>query len=185
MTTRTRRLPRDRQRGGVTLLLVVVLIVLAALIGALAVRGSSSELRMAGSQRLARSGFYCAEAGLNYARPLIAANYLQWSAMLNYPNGPAITGLTYPITADIDGDPNGGNDFIVTIQDNYDEPLPQANNPYADNDLSVIIVSKCISTTLVGGGERTLKEIITYTGQQGADYRNQAGHSSSHSGNEN
>ena len=63
-----RHSPAHRQRGGVTLLLIMVLIVLAALVGVLAVRGATGDLQMAGSQRVARTGFYCAEGGLNMAR---------------------------------------------------------------------------------------------------------------------
>ena len=60
----------------------MVLIVLAGLVGVLAVRGASSDLQMAGSQRVSRTGFYCAEAGLNYARAIVAAHPADWNPVL-------------------------------------------------------------------------------------------------------
>ncbi len=168
-----------RERGGVTLVLILVLLVLAALVGALAVRGSTSDLQMAGSQRVARTGFYCAEAGINAARPLIADNYPQWNIILS---GGTQNVFAYPIYGDIDGDLV--NDYKVTIKDNIDE-FP-VNVPGTDSDLTVIIVSECINPAFSkGAGDRTLQELVTYTGNLGTDYRFQAGHSSTHSGNEN
>jgi Tfp pilus assembly protein PilX len=175
-----------RQRGGITLLLIMVLIVLAAMLGALAVRGSTNELRLAGSQRTNRAGFYCAEAGLNAARPIFAANVGQWNNIFALAaNGTMTlpTGQSYPLTGDIDGD--GNPDYQVRIRDNYDE-LPTANN-LVDNDLAAIMTSTCISSTLQTGSAsgRTLQAIVAYSGNGGTDYRYQAGHSSTHSGNAN
>jgi Tfp pilus assembly protein PilX len=175
-----------RQRGGITLLLIMVLIVLSAMLGALAVRGSTNELRMAGSQRTNRAGFYCAEAGLQAARPIFANNVGLWNTMfaggtvtlVGGPNSGA-----YPLTGDLDND--GQDDYRVTIRDNYDE-FPTANNN-VDNDLSAIMTSTCISSTLQTGSAsgRTLQAIVSYSGNGGNDYRYQAGHSSTHSGNAN
>jgi hypothetical protein len=170
---------RRTDRGGATLLLVLVLLAFAAILGALAVRGATGDLQMAASQRASRTSFYCAEGGLNYARPVLAANYGQWNTIFA---GGAVTGFTYPVVGDLDGD--HVDDFSVTIADNIDE-FP-TNVPTVDGDLSAILTSTCISSTLSGGASnRTLRQIITYTGQLGTDYRFQAGHSSTHSGNEN
>lgn len=170
-----------RERGGVTLLLVMVLLVMAVLIGALAVRGATTDLRMTGAHRVASSAFYCAESGLAAARPIFAANVGQWNTLFS---GGTPAGFTYPVTGDLDGD--GKPDYSVTLKDNYDEFPPLANNPQVDNDLSAIMVSTCISSTVgFGADSRTLEEIVAYTGSLGTDYRYQAGHSSTHSGNEN
>jgi hypothetical protein len=168
-----------RERGGATLLLILVLLAFSALVGALAVRGASGDLQMAASQRANRSSFYCAEAGLNAARPILASVYGQWNSI--FATGKA-TGITYPVTGDLDGD--GQIDYSVTIADNIDEQ--PTNNPLVDSDLAAIITSVCVSPTLSGGASnRTLMQIISYTGQLGTDYRFQAGHGSSHSGNAN
>jgi Tfp pilus assembly protein FimT len=178
-----RHSPAHRQRGGVTLLLVMVLIVLAALVGVLAVRGASSDLQMAGAQRVSRSGFYCAEAGLNYARAKAAANPGDWATILLgnatswYTSGTQGIG----VYVDIDGDGPPNYDAYVTLKDNQDD-----TDPTRDSDLTVILTSKCISSTLESNSAtRTLSQIVTYAGNGGTDYRFQAGHSSTHSGNEN
>jgi Tfp pilus assembly protein PilX len=169
----------SQERGGVTLILILVLLVLAALVGALAVRGSTSDLTMAGSQRQARTGFYCAEAGLNAARAAVAAMYPSWNSILA---GTVPTGVTYPIVGDIDSD--GTNDWSVTIRDNVDEN--PTNDPTTDHDLTVIMISQCTNPNFSkGSAQRTLEQIVTYTGNLGTDYRYQAGHSSTHSGNAN
>ena len=172
-----------RERGGATLLLVLVLLAFSALVGALAVRGATGDMQMAASQRQNRSAFYCAEAGLNAARGVISNNYTQWNTILA---GGTPSGFTYPVVGDIDG--VTGNDYSVTIKDNVDEPAcgGGANDPTNDKDLTIILVSTCISTTITGGAQqRTLEQIVQYTGNLGTDYRYQAGHSSTHSGNAN
>ncbi|MGZ3405410.1 MAG: pilus assembly PilX N-terminal domain-containing protein [Polyangia bacterium] len=183
-TTRrfVRHSPTHRQRGGVTLLLIMVLIVLAALVGVLAVRGATGDLQMAGSQRVARTGFYCAEAGLNVARALAAANPADWATILASGTG----GTWYPsggIVLDLDGDTN--NDVTVVMRDNVDE-TGGTQDFTKDQDLTVILTATCNSTTLESNSAtRTVSQLVTYAGNGGKDYRYQAGHSSTHSGNEN
>jgi hypothetical protein len=181
---------RNRQRGGVTMLLIVVLILLAALVGALAVRGAFTEMHMSGSSRVARTSFYCAEAGLNVARPIIGANSGSWAGILNGTSIPS----WYPIRGSIEGgqgimNANNNWDYIVTIKDDNDETPYSANNLTVDNNLQVIIISDCIDPTISGMssdmGGHELRELIQYQGNGGTDQRNQAGHSSTHSGNEN
>lgn len=179
----TRHSPNARQRGGVTLILVMVLVVLAALVGVLAVRGATSDLRMAGSQRVARRAFYCAEAGLGYARTLVAAHPADWNTILATGSSGGATPW-YPtggITVDLDSPADGKPDATITLADNAD-----GDPPTHDNDLTVILTSTCRSSTFESNGAtRTLSQVITYAGNGGTDYRAQAGHSSTHSGNEN
>ncbi|HEX8950807.1 MAG TPA: pilus assembly PilX N-terminal domain-containing protein [Polyangia bacterium] len=182
----TRRLlrhsPAHRQRGGVTLLLVMVLIVLAALVGVLAVRGATADLQMAGSQRVSRTGFYCAEGGLNYARALVAQHPADWNTILSTGSSGGATPW-YPtggITPDLDGD--NKPDVTVVMTDNVDSDGVFTH----DNDLTVILTATCNSTTLeANSATRTLSQVVTYAGNGGTDYRYQAGHSSTHSGNAN
>jgi Tfp pilus assembly protein PilX len=178
-----RHSPAHRQRGGVTLLLVMVLIVLAGLVGVLAVRGATADLQMAGSQRVSRTGFYCAEAALNKARALVAANPADWTAILARTTAPSWwTGgdLTAGMQVDIDND--GTYDALVKMIDNVD-----GDNDFThDNDLTVILTSICNSTKYeANSATRTLSQVVTYAGNGGTDYRYQAGHSSTHSGNAN
>jgi Tfp pilus assembly protein PilX len=170
--------PAHRQRGGVTLVLMMVLIVLAALVGVLAVRGATADLKMAGAQRVARSGFYCAEAGLEKARALVAANPQDWATILAggstswYPSG--------GVQVQVDGDNLA--DAVVTMTDNVDGD----NDFLRDNDLTVILTSTCTSSTLeANGGQRTLSQIVTYGSNGGNCYKYQAGHGCTHDGNAN
>ena len=55
-----------------------------------------------------------------------------------------------------------------------------------DNDLTVILTATCNSSTLeANSATRTLSQIVTYSSGTPFDYRYQAGHSSTHSGNQN
>ncbi len=177
-----RHSPAHRQRGGVTLLLVMVLIVLAALVGVLAVRGATADLQMAGSQRVSRTGFYCAEAGLAKIRPLVAANPADWNTILA--GGSPAWWTAAQTAANLDFDNDSKADVTVTMTDNVDEAGVQDFT--RDNDLTVILTATCTSSTLeANGAQRTISQLITYAGNGGTDYRYQAGHSSTHSGNAN
>ena len=187
-TTRrfVRHSPAHRQRGGVTLLLIMVLIVLAALVGVLAVRGATSDLQMASSERLSRTGFYCAEAALNAARSIAGQHVGDWPAILA--NGNPSWPTWYPSAAgipiDVDGDDPGLShpDAYVVITDDQDGDGDSTH----DQNLTVILTSTCVSTTLEStNATRSLSQIVIYAGNGGHDYRYQAGHSSTHSGNEN
>jgi hypothetical protein len=172
---RLRTSTRD-ERGAVALALLLVLCGVAAMLGALALRGAASDLRVAGATRSAKTGFYCAEAGLAASRTYFATNYAQWGQMFDTSHGvPA----GYPVTGDLDGD--GVADYQVTLRDNVDEFPPLQNNPNRDNDLTAIMVSRCISPTMSG---RTLQEIV-YLNTRGSTYHYQAGHGAGHAGNEN
>jgi type II secretory pathway pseudopilin PulG len=183
----TRRLvrhsPAHRQRGGITLLLIMVLIVLAALVGVLAVRGATSDLQMAGAQRVSRSGFYCAEAGLNVARAYAAANPKDWAAILAGSSMPSWYGsdATNGMHVMLDGH-TGAPDVYVKMIDNVDGD----GDTTRDNDLTVILRATCISSVYeANNAQRVVSQIVTYAGNGGTDYRYQAGHSSTHSGNAN
>jgi hypothetical protein len=167
---------RSRQRGTAVLALLLVMCTVAAMVGALAVRAATTDLHVSGVNRLGRTGFYCAEAGLYAARPFFATNYALWNNMFD-PAQPQPAG--YPVTGDLDGD--GRVDYSVTLIDNTDEFPPTPNNPLRDGDLTAIMVSRCVSPTM---GPRELHEIVRYNGR-GTNYRMQSGHGSNHAGTEN
>jgi len=182
--TRFRHSPAHRQRGGVTLLLVLVLVVLAALVGVVAVRGAVSDLQMASSQRVAKRGFYCAEAAINYARAKAAANPKDWATILAGGTTSWYTSDSYGtgVHVDVDGDGNAQPDAIVTMTDNVDGD----GDATRDQDLTVILTATCSSTTLeANGAQRKLAQIVTYAGAGGDCDHMQAGHGCTHSGNDN
>ena len=167
-------LSRSRQHGGAALGLVLLLGVLGLMMGALAIRGSVSELRVAGAQRHAKAGFSCAEAGLSASRAYFAAQYPSWNSLFS---GASVSG--YPVSGDLDGD--GVTDYSVTLVDNTDEFGGTPPNANQDNDLTAIMVSRCVSRRM---GARELREIITVP-PRGSDYRYQAGSGSANAGNKN
>jgi hypothetical protein len=170
---------RNPERGSA---MIVTLIVTSALLAGAAVL-ASMQLSSTRSSDLARSGLSslnCAEAGLSIARPVVAANYNQWTATLaTYPSTAEPTWLSTGINAtactytgnchDLDGD--GVTDFVVYIKDNDDEVFPIANDYTKDNDLRIWIVSKC---TKYSDTVQEVEELIQWSGG-GTKYNDQAG----------
>jgi hypothetical protein len=171
-----RRHPGRGQRGSI---MVIVMTILAALLagGAIALYLQLSSTRAAGSIRESRSALYCAEAGLQAARPLIGANYAEWVNILD--GDPDTDPSWYPVRGDLDGD--GVNDYEVRIRDNDDEMPPLDNDPTRDNDLRVFIISRC---TKYPDTPREVLELVRFEGG-GNVYRNQSGQGSGNTGNAN
>lgn len=164
---------RARQRGSAML---VTLIIIGALLAGAAVL-VSVQLASNRSSDLTRSGMsalYCAEAGLSAARPFVAQHYTLPGVATPTGWGSALTasGATTPdlsepdfistgITAaghDLDGD--GSPDFTIYLKDNGDEGT-NPDNPQADNDLQIFIVSKCIK---YGDTPNEVQELIMFNG---------------------
>lgn len=127
------------QRGSILVVVLVILIALLA-VGAVAVRMLTTDTRGLRNKKLATDSRYCAEAGLNVARPVVAAHYADWNDVLDgepYPDW-------YPIRGDLDQPADGVADYEVTIADNNDEFEPTRLNPARDNDLKIILESKCL-----------------------------------------
>lgn len=167
----TRRTP---QRGSAML---VTMIVISSLLAGAAVL-VSMQLASSHSSDLARSGIastYCAEAGLDAARGVVAANFANWpSALAACGSGPypcaEPTWLSSALGAhDIDGD--GSADFAVYIKDNDDEQDPLPNNLAVDNDMRVFVVSRC---TKYVDSIKEVEELLQYSGG-GQSYRSQQG----------
>ncbi len=143
--------------------MIVVMVLLVALLGAGAIALSlqTSNTKSTGYVRQARSALYCAEAGLNRARSIIAANYDEWPLVLD----PDLADpVWYPIRGDLDGD--GTFDYIVTMRDNDDEiPTPGApniqNDLTRDNDNQVFAESQCLMNPEM---PRRVLELLAYSG---------------------
>lgn len=159
----TRRFPKTaviaptrtgRERGGV---LILVMVILAALFagGAVALYVQTGSTRATGLTRFSRSALFCAEAGLNATRVLIHTNYPTWNNVL------ATGSSTWYPQGGIMGDAGDGdddrNDWRVTIFDNDDEfPTP---DPTRDNDLRIFVRSECL---MYPDQPRVLLELIRY-----------------------
>jgi type II secretory pathway pseudopilin PulG len=155
---------RTAERGSAML---VVMIVMAALLAGAAVL-VSLQLGSNRSTELTRTGIsalYCAEAGLTASRTVIADNQSTWSSNLG--TGTEPSWLTSGVEHDLDGD--GSGDFIVTLEDNWDETGTDV--PGTDSDGKIFVVSRCIKYPDV---PREVRELITfvqitncYTSQRG------------------
>jgi hypothetical protein len=165
---------RNSQRGSAML---VTMIVISSLLAGAAVL-VSMQLASNRSSDLTRTGLaatYCAEAGLDAARSVVAANFSNWAASLA-----ACGAGPYPCaepgwlssalgTQNLSG--GTGSDYWVYIKDNDDEQPPLPNNPQIDNDLRVFVVSRCIK---YADTVKEVEELIQYSGG-GQDYRSQQG----------
>jgi hypothetical protein len=148
----------QRQRGGV---MIMVMVILAALLagGAVALYVQTGSTRATGLTRFSRSALFCAEAGLNATRAVIINNYTSWNDVLD----PDVTNPTWYGTSGIEGDAGDGDpndpdaDWRVTIFDNDDEfPNP---DPERDNDLKIFVRSECL---MYPDQPRVLLELIRY-----------------------
>lgn len=153
------------QRGSamlVTLLVIVSLVAGAAvLVGLQMASNRSTDLTRSGTNAL-----YCAEAGLVAARPIVVANFSQWSTALALS---AANDFSEPpwLAAGIDGSMGGhdldttvaSTDFRVHLEDNHDEP--GASIPGADTDLRIFIVSTCLAYP---DTPKQVRELVEYNG---------------------
>ncbi len=154
------RLKRE-QRGSALLVAAGLTTVLLVVVAGLIYFATQSRLRAIGVSR-AVSRISCTESGLQLARAYYGRNYSMWNSTFLpnptvYNAGDAIARdltaranllSTNPeLFADLDGD--GAPDVYLYVRDNYDEFLPNPNNPNRDNDLNVIVGAMCISSTLI------------------------------------
>ena len=161
---------RNQERGSV---LMVVLVILVALLagGGVALYLQLGSTRQTGLVRFSRAALFCSEAGLQAARRLILCQYGQtnnWGSLLDPSSGTPptwyadisadatlqgqLTDLgpigptgapSHVIIGDDAGDSNGSPDWIAWVRDDDDE-FTTANDPLTDNNLRVIVHSRCI-----------------------------------------
>jgi hypothetical protein len=172
---------RRSERGAA---MMITLIIIASLLAGAAV---VVQLQLGANRGtdLTRSGMtaeYCAEAGVERAATVVAANYPLWSATMCgsadeascVPSAPTSEPpLLAGIDHDIDGD--GIPDFVLYLRDDQDEPSV-AQNYGVDLNARVYIVATCIKFP---DTPRQVKELVqvagggtTYTGQQGGEWSN-------------
>lgn len=164
---------RNSERGSAML---VTMIVIASLLAGAAVL-VSMQLASTRSSDLTRTGMeatYCAEAGLEAAQPVVAANFAGWgSALAACGSGPypcaEPSWLQSAFSHSLSG--GSGSDFWIYLKDNDDELPPNPNNLQLDNDQKIFIVSRCIK---YADTVKEVEELIQYSGG-GQDYRSQQG----------
>lgn len=142
--------------------MVLVITVLAALlaVGAVLLSLQLNSTRSTSLLLDRRQAHYCAEAGLQMGQAIVPQKLSEWNDVLDGEPFPT----WYPLRGDIDGD--GTNDYEVTIEDNVDESGSLANDPERDNDLSVLVISKCIKWP--NSIPKTLMTLVKYQVGTGA-----------------
>ncbi len=164
---------RSPQRGSAML---VTMIVTSSLIAGAAVLVSMqlASTRASGLVSSGLSATYCAEAGLDAARPVVTANYPSWAgSLLACGAGPYPCAEPSWLSSGIGShalDGGSGADFAVYLKDNDDE-IATPNDPTIDNDRSLFIVSRCLkySDTV-----KEVEELVRFTGG-GTCYQSQQG----------
>lgn len=167
---------REGERGSIMLVVALILIALLAG-GGIALYVQVSSTKSTSYLVSSRGALYCAEAGLAAGRRVIGQNVEKWPQLLDADD--ANNPDWYPITGDLDND--GTADYEVTIRDNDDELPPDTNNPLADNDLAVFVVSRC---TRYPETPREVFELVMFS-TGGGGYRDQAGQGAGNTGNAN
>lgn len=146
---------RNGQRGSAML---VTMILMAALLAGAAVL-VSLQLGANRNTDMTKTGItalYCAEAGLAATRATIAENQGNWGAALLAGTEPSwLSGVSH----DVDGNPANDPDFEIRLEDNFDEQPPTADDPNADLDGKIYIVSKC---RIYPDTPREVRELITF-----------------------
>lgn len=152
---------RSNQRGSALLTAAALTTVLLLVVAGLMYYASRSRSRAVAISR-GSSRIFCAESGLQLARAYYGRNYAFWNStflpnpgVYNVSVNTARTSIFQTanpqLFADLDGD--GLPDVYLFIHDNYDEFLPNLNNPNRDNDLNVIVGAACVSSTLLPRAE--------------------------------
>lgn len=148
--------------------ILITLIVIVALLGggAVLVGMQMSSTRSTEVARSNMTSLYCAEAGLNAARRIVANNYPLWNAALALTEtngvGNPLSQPTWLDAAAIDHDleNDGGDDFVISLKDNDDELPPLAADLTLDNDLQIYIVSTC---TKFPENKKQVSELIRFS----------------------
>lgn len=162
---------RRKQEQGTAILITMIVIVALLGGGAVLVGMQLHSTKSAGVSRSGMTALYCAEAGLNWARPLVAntTNYPLWNAALAAGTEPAwLAHGAGVMSHDLDGD--GTSDFTIILKDNNDETTG-TDNPGVDNDLQIWIVSTC---TMFPDNQKQVSELVRFN-MSGTCYQSQLG----------
>lgn len=161
-----------KQEQGTAILITMIIIVALLGGGAVLVGMQLHSTKSAGVSRTGMTALYCAEAGLNWARPLVAnaTNYPNWNAALAAGTEPAWLAHVHPgaMSHDLDGD--GASDFTIVLKDNNDETTG-GDVPGVDNDLQIWIVSTC---TMFSDNQKQVSELVRFN-MGGTCYQSQLG----------
>ncbi len=140
---------RHRNRRGVTMLMVMMVMATLLLGGVVGVGMQLANLRSSGLSLANKRAYYCAESGLAAGRDFFRLNAAKWNEYLrtNY----ILTGRA--------SNTDPGLIYIVGISDNVDEFPPAVNDPLVDRDQTVLLRAQCTDTA--GHQSATVQQYLT------------------------
>lgn len=148
------RRPRHPRRG-VAVLMVVGVMAVMLLVGAVGVTLFMGGLKITTADVQAKRALFCAEAGLAAGKAFFGQNFTLWDRYLTCNIEGSCAALDYPLVRFADPQAQRLR-FTVQILDNMDEPDVQ--DPRHDNDLTVIVQSRCSEPDLP---PQLLQEVVT------------------------
>jgi len=152
------RTSRSRERGA-TLIFAMALILALAVLGVGLIRYAGSDRVESARKSSEARSLSCAEAGIQFGRRLFGCAYKtsnNWNDFLQHNAGVEPAGNRTERGGNIDGT-SPGSDFVVSVQDDDDErPMGLADDPARDNNLTLILRSRCINPRFASlqGGQR-------------------------------
>lgn len=137
-------------RGASLILVMAVVAILAAVSAALIQYAGDDRVNSARRAQEARS-LSCADVGIEVARRIVGCSYKEtnnWNDYLKLNTDLDPAANVTLITGTMNGESPGG-DFEVRVEDDRDEePNGQPNNPERDNNLTLILRSRCTNPLL-------------------------------------
>jgi hypothetical protein len=187
-----------RGERGIVLAMVMMLLLIVALAGALAVWGLKTEISAAGNDRLSRQMVDCAEQGLAFGKQYFTGAGLDWATTLSYKvcsttklpcwgaggpfpddsyGTPVAPPAWYPLTGTM---VFGGISLRAEVAIFDDNDISEATQNYrVDANSQVFVWSRC--TDPQSGQSKSVQALIRasvptnndYSSQAGLGYRNQ------------
>lgn len=147
-----------RSARGASLLLVIAVVAVLAIVSAALIKYAGEDRVQSARRAQEARSLSCSDAGIQFGRRYFGCRYKtsnNWNDFIAWNDAVKPPGNRTVLTGNIDGTSPGG-DFEVTVEDDRDEePEGQPNDPARDNNLTVILRSRCINRQFasVAGGD--------------------------------
>jgi len=120
--------------GGSALAFVLIIMAAMLFVVAISMHVGLGSRRSSLQSQVGKNAFFCAEQALELGRVVFGQNKWEWDAAIS---GIPATPAWYPITGNCTGP--GNYTFQVTARDDMDEAPPMADDPNADQNMSVYV----------------------------------------------
>jgi len=133
-----------RGEGGAALIFAMALIVVLLIAGMALIQYAGADRVVSARKSAEARSLSCAEAGIQFGRRFFGCIYKDtknWNDLLAY--NAALGANRTAVTGKLDGS-SPGQDFEVWVEDDDDEaPMGQPNDPARDNNLTLLMTSRC------------------------------------------